>query len=166
MTFGQPSSAALDAVIRQARYLLISFDGPIRSVKTGSPTDSTTAAVPPAPHIHDVLAACRESGRSAAVISTTPLVEVRAYLDAHDLSTQITVVALSIGEASSALEASPTDCVAITSSPSDIEAAQTAGVPAIAYAKTPDDAEHLAQAGACTFVYSVMDLALRLRSFD
>jgi beta-phosphoglucomutase-like phosphatase (HAD superfamily) len=157
VTFDQSPHAALDQIIRQARYLLISFDGPIRSANEGNP---------PAPHIHDVLIACRDSGRSAAIVTTTPPTEVRAYLDAHDLPPHSTVIALSIAEAISALEAAPIDCVAITSSPDDIEAARAAGVPVIAYAKTPDYADHLLTAGAKAFVYSMMDLVLRLRSFD
>jgi len=56
MTFGQSPHATPDRVIRQAQRLLISFDGPIRSVSTGQP----------APHINDVLITCRESGRSVA----------------------------------------------------------------------------------------------------
>ena len=155
MTFEQSPYAALDAIIRHARHLLISFDGPIRSAITGNL----------APHISDVLTACRESGRSAAIVTTTPLAEVRDYLDAHDLPPHSTILAPSIAEALSALEASPIDCVAVTSSPDDIEAARAAGVPAIAYAKTPDCADHLLTAGAKAFVYSMIDLALKLRSF-
>jgi phosphoglycolate phosphatase-like HAD superfamily hydrolase len=83
MTFEQPPYAALDAIIRQALHLLISFDGPIRSAATGNP----------APHISDVFTACRESGRSAAIVTSTPLAEVRAYLDAHDLPPYSTVIA-------------------------------------------------------------------------
>jgi phosphoglycolate phosphatase len=153
MTFEQSPYAALDRLICHARHLLISFDGPIRGASPGNP---------PAPHIIDVLAACRESGRSAAVISTTPAEEVRAYLDAHDLSAQITVIAAYIDQAASALEASATDCAVITNSPSDIEAAQAAGVPVIAYVKTPDDADHMVSAGASVYVYSMSDVALSL----
>jgi beta-phosphoglucomutase-like phosphatase (HAD superfamily) len=157
VTFEQSPHAALDQIIRQARHVLISFDDPIRSAVTGNP----------AAHISDVLTACRESGRSAAIVATTtPVAEVRAYLDAHDLPPYSTFIAPSIGVAVSAFEASPTDCVAITSSASDIEAARAAGVPAIAYAKTPDDADHLLSAGARAFIYSMTDLALRLRSFN
>jgi len=157
MTQSQSMHAQLDEVLRQVQHLLFSFDGPIRSPDTGNP---------PAPYIHDALAACRESCRSAAIVTTTPLVEVRAYLEAHDLPPHSTVIAPSIGEAASALEASRADCAAIASVQSDIEAAKAAGVPAIAYARTPDDAEHLVRAGASTFMYSMMDLALRLRSFN
>ena len=56
---------ALDAVIRDARHLLFAFDGPIRSTGTGEPADPNA---PTAPHIHEALAACNESGRTASVI--------------------------------------------------------------------------------------------------
>lgn len=151
---------ALDAAIRQAQHLLFAFDGPIRSADAGNPAESTTAT---APHIHDALAACSESGRSTAVISASPPADVRAYLDAHDLLTQVTVVVTSIGEAPSALEASPADCLLITSSAADVKAAQITGTPSIGYARAPDDAAHLVDAGAVTFVYSMADIALRLR---
>jgi len=155
MTSGQSPHSTLDQLARQARHLLISLDGPIRSASTGNP---------PTPYIHDVLTACRESGRSVAVVSAAPVAEVLAYIDAHDLSAQITIVAASIGRAVSALEALPIDCMAITSSPDDIEAARAAGVPAVAYARTPDFADHLLRAGAKAFVYSMLDLAIKLRS--
>jgi beta-phosphoglucomutase-like phosphatase (HAD superfamily) len=144
----------LDEVICQAQYLLFSFDGPIRSADTGNP---------PAPYVHDALVACRESGRSAAVVTRTPSTEVRAYLDAHDLSGLITVIAASIPEAIRALDASPTDCVAIAKSLSDKEAARAAGAPHIAYAKTRDDADRQADTGASAFVYSLAEVTLRLR---
>jgi beta-phosphoglucomutase-like phosphatase (HAD superfamily) len=152
---------ALDGVIRQTQHLLIAFDSAIRSVDEGKPADSTTLT---APHIHEVLAACHESGRSAAVISTNPSAEVRAYLDTHNLLTQVTVVTASIGEAASTFDAPPVDCLLITSSAADIHAAQAAGISSIGYARTPDNAAHLVDAGAIAFVYSMADLALRLRA--
>jgi beta-phosphoglucomutase-like phosphatase (HAD superfamily) len=151
---------ALDAAIRRARHLLLAFDGPIRHVDAGKPADSTTPTVP---YIHEALAACHESGRSAAVISTNSPTEVRGYLDAHDLSTQVVVVAASIDEAARRLKASPVDCLIITSSAADIEAAQVAGAPSIGYARALDDAARLVDAGAIAFVYSMADIALRLR---
>lgn len=153
---------ALDAAIRKARHLLFAFNGPIRSAETGNPADS---AVPTAPHIHEALAACRESGRSAVVIIPKPPAEVPAYLEAHNLLTQVTVVAASIGEAISAIEASPPDCLLVTSSPADIKAAQAAGTPSIGYARRPGDAAHLVDAGAVAFLYSMADVTLRLRGF-
>jgi hypothetical protein len=95
-------SSALDAAIRQARHLLFAFDGPIRSTDAGMPADSAT---PTAPYIHEALAACRDSGRSAVVITPKPLIDVPAYLNTHDLFTQVTVIAASISDAVSSLEA-------------------------------------------------------------
>lgn len=155
---------ALDAAIRQARHLLFAFDGPIRSTDKAKPTDSAVVTAPTSAYLHETLAACHESGRSAAVISANSPTEVRNYLDAHDLSTQVAAVVASIGEAASTLEASPVDCLLITSTPADIEAAQAVGMPTIGYARTPDDAAHLVDAGATAFVYSMADLALKLRA--
>ena len=154
-------SSALDSAIRQARHLLFAFDGPIRSTDAGMPADSTT---PTAPYIHEALAACRDSGRSAVVITPKPLIDVPAYLDAYDLFTQVTVIAASISDAVSSLEAPSADCLLITSSPADIKAAQALGTPSLGYARTPDDSTHLVGAGAITFVYSMADLALTLRA--
>jgi beta-phosphoglucomutase-like phosphatase (HAD superfamily) len=159
----EPSSpAALDAVIRQAQYLVFAFDGPIRSMAVG--TTGNPAANPPTPHIHDTLAACRESGRSAAVISATPSADVWTYLNTHDLAGQITIVTSLIGEAVTALDASPAECAVITSFPSDIQAARAAGVPSIGYAKMPDNADRLKVSGAGALVTSMANLALRLRA--
>jgi beta-phosphoglucomutase-like phosphatase (HAD superfamily) len=127
-------SSPLDAAIRQARHLLFAFDGPIRSTDAGRPADSTT---PTAPYIHEALAACRDSGRPAVVITPKPLIDVPAYLDAYDLFTQVTVIAASISDAVSSLEAPPADCLLITSSPADIKAAQAAETLSVAMRKSP-----------------------------
>jgi beta-phosphoglucomutase-like phosphatase (HAD superfamily) len=115
-------------------------------------------------YLHDALAACHESGRAVAVISADSPIDVHDYLNAHDLSTQVAAVAVSIGEAASTLEAAPVDCPLITSSPADIEAAQAAGTPTTGYGQTPDDAAHLVDAGATAFVYNMAVLALSLRA--
>jgi beta-phosphoglucomutase-like phosphatase (HAD superfamily) len=151
----------LDAVIRHARHLLFSFDGPIRRTDTGEPVDSNA---PTAPYIHEVLVACNESGRTASAISTKPPIDIPAYLDAHDLFTQITVIAVSVPDAINFIKATPDRCLLVTSSTDDIKAAQAARTPSIGYARTPDDAPHLVDAGAVAFVYSMADVALRLRA--
>jgi beta-phosphoglucomutase-like phosphatase (HAD superfamily) len=153
--------AALDAAIRQTRHLLFAFDGPIRGTNTGNPVDSAT---PTASYIYEAFIACRESGRSLVVISPKTKIDVPNYLDAHDLFTQITVIAISVADAINFLELIPTDCLLITSSAADIKAAQAAGAPSIGYARTPEDAGHLVEAGATTFVYNMAHLALSLRS--
>jgi beta-phosphoglucomutase-like phosphatase (HAD superfamily) len=153
------TNPALDAAIRQTRHLLFSFDGPIRSANAGNPTDS-----PPAPHIHDALTACYESSRSVSVISVNPPADVHAYLEAHDLATYVVVVPASIREVANFLESSPADCLLITSSPDEIKAAQASGIPSIGYTRTSGDADHLVDAGAVAFVFSMADLALTLRA--
>lgn len=159
-----PDSAALDAAIRQARHLLFAFDGPVRSVDKAKSIGWGVVTSLNSYYLHDALTACHESGRSVAVISANSPIEVHDYLSAHDLSTQVDVVAVSIAEAATALEAAPVDCLLITSSPADIEAAQAAGTPTIGYARTPNDATPLANAGATAVVYSMADIALRLRA--
>jgi beta-phosphoglucomutase-like phosphatase (HAD superfamily) len=164
MTDEPSSMAALDAVVRQTRHLLFAFDGPVRSAVGRALENSAVVAAPPAPYIQEALSACRESGRPAAVIGGSPPADIWAYLDAHDLSAQITAVAATIGEAATALEASLTECTVITRSLGDIEEAQASGALTIGYARTPDDADHLVHAGAGAFIYSMADLALRLRA--
>jgi beta-phosphoglucomutase-like phosphatase (HAD superfamily) len=151
----------LDTAVRQARYLLFAFDGPIRSADAENLADPTA---PTTSYIHDAFAACRESGRSVVVVSIKPKIDVPAYLDAHDLFDPITVIAASVADAIDFLEAAPADCLLITSSAADIEAAQAAGTPSIGYARTPDAAAHLLDAGATAFVYSMADLALSFRA--
>jgi beta-phosphoglucomutase-like phosphatase (HAD superfamily) len=136
-------SSPLGAAIRQARHVLFAFDGPIRSVEAGRSRDSTT---PTAPYIHEALGACRDSGRSAVVITPKPLIDVPAYLDRFDLFTQVTIIATSISDAVSTLEAPPTECLLITSSLADIKVAKLAETPSIGYARTSDDAAHLVEA--------------------
>ena len=157
-------SVTLDAAIRQARHLLFAFEGPVRSADKAKSIGSAVDTALSSAYLHDALAACHESGRSVAIISADSPIEVHDYLNAHDLSTQVAVVAVSIGEAASTREAAPVECLLITSSPADIEAAQAAGTPTIGYARTPDDAARLIDAGAAMFVYSMADTALSIRA--
>ena len=136
----------------------------------------TTAS--PTPYLHDVVAACRESGRAIVVISNNSASAVRAYLNAHDLASQISVVAARtqpdpvilkpsphlVNEAASALGASQSTCAVVGDSQSDIQAARAAGALSIGYAKTVADADHLAAVGAGAVIVSLADLALRLRA--
>lgn len=157
-----PDSAALDAAIRQARHLLFAFDGTILRTDTGKPADSATPTVP---YIYETFAACRESGRSVVVISPKQEIHVPKYLDANDLFTQITVIAVSVADAINFLKLIPADCLLVTSSTADIKAAQAAGTPSIGYARTPEDAVHLVDAGATTSIYSMADVVLRIRTY-
>jgi phosphoglycolate phosphatase len=163
-TVGQSPHAKLDAIIRQARYLLFDFDGPIRSMSGGEQPDEASDTAPPAPYIHDVLAACHESDRFAVVICTAPSAEVLAYLDAHDLFTRVTLIATSISDAIRELEASPSECAFITSMPTDAQAGQALALPVIAYASKPSMQERIAEINAGVVIDSMADLALSLRA--
>lgn len=66
----------LDAAIRQARHLLFALDGPIPSMSKANLVESITPTDPTSAHIYEALTACRESGRSVAVISASTLTEV------------------------------------------------------------------------------------------
>lgn len=162
---------ALDTAIRSARYLLFAFNGPIRSTDTVEPADTATApydnidsTTPTAPYIHEAFAACRESGRSIMIISTEPEINVPNYLDAHDLFDSITAIAASVNDAINFLEAALADCLVITSSVADIEAAQEAEAQSIGYARTAEEATFFFGAGAIDVVYSMAELALGIRA--
>jgi beta-phosphoglucomutase-like phosphatase (HAD superfamily) len=155
-----PNPVALDAALRYARHLVFAFNGPILSADAGGLTDLTA---PTAPYIYEAFTACRESGRSVVVISAKPPIDEPAYLDAHGLFTQITVLAGAVDDAIDFLETTPAACLLVTSSPADIQAAQAAGIPSIGYARPPDTAAQLIEAGAATYVYSIADIALSLR---
>jgi phosphoglycolate phosphatase len=163
-TFAQSPRAKLGEIIRQARYLLFAFDGPIRSMSEEDRPNEASDTAPPAPYIHDVLAACHESGRFAVVISTAPHAEVLAYLDAHDLFTRVTLIAASINDAITELEATPSECALITSMPTDAEAAQAPALPVIAYARTPSNAKRHTTIAEIVLINTLSDLALSLRA--
>lgn len=155
------SNPALDAAIRKARHVMFSLDGPIRSTVTGKPVDLAT---PTAPHIHDVVTVCRESGRTVSVISAESSTDVTTYLDARDLLTHFIVIAASVGDALSTLAAAPDTCLFVTSSSSEIRAAASSGVPSIGFARAPKESTPLISAGAISFIYSMTEITIGLRS--
>src|ERR1700730_4813014 len=125
---------------------------------------SSASVTPPAPYIHEALPPCHESGRSAVVIAPKPPIDVPAYLDAHDLFDQVTVIAVSVTDVRPPLK--PLRPIAYSSQvpqPTS-KAAQEAGTTPIGYPRASNDAAHLVDAGATTFVYSMAVLALSLRS--
>lgn len=129
-------------------------------------------------YVHDALAACRDSGRTSAVIGRQSADAVRTYLAKHGLSDQ-TACVIATGsyppghlqtlahlaeDAIGALRATPAECALITASPAGIDAAHGLGAQPIGYARTPADREHLADAGATCIIPSLADLTLRLRA--
>jgi myo-inositol-1(or 4)-monophosphatase len=129
-------------------------------------------------YVHEALSACRDSGRTPAVIGRQAADAVRTYLAKHGLSDQaacvvtpggyppghLQTVAHLLEDAIGALEATPAECALITASPEGIDAAHGIGAQAIGYARTPSDRQHLADAGATCMIPSLADLTLRLRA--
>jgi myo-inositol-1(or 4)-monophosphatase len=129
-------------------------------------------------YLHEALAACRDSGRTPAVIGRQAADAVHAYLAKHGLSDQAAIVITTsayppghlqtvahlLEDTIGALQATPGECALITASPASIDAAQGIGAHAVGYARTPADREHLTDAGATCTIPSLADLTLRLRA--
>jgi myo-inositol-1(or 4)-monophosphatase len=129
-------------------------------------------------YVHEALAACRDSGRTSAVVGRQSAEAIRVYLAKHGLSDQTALViapgryppghlqtlAHLVEDTIGALGTTPAECALITASPAVIDAAHGIGSHVIGYARTPDDREHLAQAGATCVIPSLADLTLRLRA--
>ena len=139
---------------------------------------AAVATAKPAAYVHEVVTACRESGRSVAVVSNNSDRAVRAYLTRHGLDDRVDLVVARtshdaallkphphlIETALTALGAEPGACAFVGDSTTDIEAARHAGVPSIGYANRPGKNASLAEAGADAVVGSLADLVLVLRA--
>jgi phosphoglycolate phosphatase len=139
---------------------------------------AAVATAVPTAHVNDVITACRDSARSVAVISNNSEKAVRSYLAAHDLDSQIDLIAARascdpatlkpspylIEQAASKLGTSASACVLVGDSPADIQSAREAGALCIGYAYTSRDRQQLTAAGANAIVLSMADLTLRLRA--
>jgi phosphoglycolate phosphatase len=139
---------------------------------------AAVATAAPTPHVNDIISACRDSARSVAVISNNSEEAVRAYLAAHDLDSQIDLIAARtscdpailkpspylINQAADKLGAPVSACVVVGDSPADIQSARRAGALSIGYARTIIDRECLTASGADVIILSMADLALRLRA--
>lgn len=149
------------------------LDAELTSIELGAVAQATVPG-----YVHEALAACRDSGRTSAVIGRQAADAVRTYLAKHGLSDQTACVIAPgsyppghlqtmthlLEDAIGALEATPAECAFITGSPAGIDAAHGVGVQPIGYARTPSDREHLADAGATCIIPSLADLTLRLRA--
>jgi phosphoglycolate phosphatase len=139
-------------------------------------TAVTTAK--PTPYVHEVLAGCRESGRTVAVVSNNSASAVNAYLDRHGL---IDGVALVIARTShdpallkpsphlleiavEKLAAGPAATTLVGDSLTDIEAAHSAGIGSIGYANKPGKREAMTEINVGAVIGSMSDLALSLRA--
>jgi HAD superfamily hydrolase (TIGR01662 family) len=130
------------------------------------------------PYAHEVIASARESGRTVAVVSNNSSRAVNAYLDRHDLSSGVRLVAARssydpallkpnpylINEAVHRLAADPAASALVGDSITDIEAAHLAGVSSIGYANIPEKPEQMIEVRAGAVVTSMADVALSLRA--
>ncbi len=143
--------------------------------------DLEFAAVPtaePTPYVHEVIASARESGRIIGVVSNNSPRAVNAYLDRHSLSGGIRLVVARtshdpallkpsphlINQAVRGLEADPGATTLIGDSFTDIEAAHSAGIASIGYAKKPGERERMTELRAGAVITSMAGLALSLRA--
>ncbi|MFI6158567.1 HAD family hydrolase [Micromonospora haikouensis] len=123
-------------------------------------TAARTAA--PTPYGREAIVAAHRAGRRVAVVSNNSAACVRAYLNAHRLTSYVHPV---VGRPEGApgrmkpdpypvlaalreLAAEPADCVLVGDSATDVEAAHAAGVAAIGYANKPGKRARLAAADA------------------
>jgi len=163
----------LATVAGHSSQLGASLDAELASIELAAAARATVPG-----YVHDTLAACRDSGRTLAVIGRQAAEAVRTYLAKHGLSDQtayvvtpdsyppghLQTVAHLLEDAIGALQATPAECALITASPTGIDAAHGVGAHAIGYARTPDERERLADAGATCTIPSLADLTLRLRA--
>jgi phosphoglycolate phosphatase len=144
-------------------------------------TDLEVAAVAtakPTPYVHEVLAGCRESRRTVAVVSNNSAQAVNAYLDRHGLSDGVGLVVARTSHdpaqlkpsphlleiAVQKLAADPAATALVGDSLTDIEAAHRAGIGSIGYANKPGKREAMTELHAGAVIGSMSDLALSLRA--
>jgi phosphoglycolate phosphatase len=144
-------------------------------------TEQEVAAVTtaePTPYIHDVLAACHESGRITAVVSNNSERAVQTYLARHGLDDRTGPVFARtshdykllkpsphlIEKAVLSLNAAPAATALVGDSITDIEGARVAGVQSIGYANKAGKSQFMAAAGSGSVISSLSHLALMLRA--
>ena len=163
----------LASVAGRSSQLGAALDAELASIELTAVAHATVPG-----YLHEALSACRDSGRTPAVIGRQGAEAVRTYLTKHGLSDQpacvitpgsyppghLQTVAHLLEDAIGALQATPAECALITASATGIEAAHGVGAHIIGYARTPADREHLADAGAICPIPSLADLTLRLRA--
>ncbi|MFF0579545.1 HAD family hydrolase [Streptosporangium saharense] len=123
----------------------------------------------PTPGGEAVLRSCIDSGRTVWLVSNNASSAIRAYLNAHGLSGQVTGVFGRIPGDPASMKPSPrllldamnstgsvpAECVFIGDAVRDIEAGDAAGVSTIGYANKPGKDTSLAAAGAVAVVGSM-----------
>jgi phosphoglycolate phosphatase len=139
---------------------------------------AAVATAAPTPYVHEVVTACKDSGRSVAVVSNNSARAVHSYLGRHGLDDRISLVVARtdhdpallkpsphlITQAVVALDAKPAECTLVGDSVTDIQGAHLASVQSIGYVNKPGKRERFTAAGAGAIINSLADLALRLRA--
>lgn len=156
-TVGSSEAANIDSAFRSAE---------LASIGSARPT----------PYAREVAEACRQTGKTLAVVSNNSTAAVEAFLTAHGLAETVDLVVgrnepdpallkpapYLVNRAASLLGVPPSDCALVGDSVSDITAAHTAGVRSIGYANKPYKHQRLTQAGAHAVTTSMGDLATAL----
>jgi myo-inositol-1(or 4)-monophosphatase len=163
----------LATAVAQSPNLGEALDAELTSIELTAAAQATASG-----YVHETLAACRDSGRSPAVIGRQSADAIHTYLAKHGLSDQTALViapgsyppghlqtlAHLVEDTIGALATTPDECALITASSAGIDAAHSVGAHVIGYARTPADREHLVPAGATCIIPSLADLTLRLRA--
>jgi phosphoglycolate phosphatase len=133
----------------------------IEAARTATPTPYATSAI----------SAWRRAGRAVAVVSNNSSAAVETYLAAHGIEVDIVVARTSpdpallkpspylVTKAIRALGAEPDTCALVGDSPSDIAAAQHAGISNVGYANKPGKRDRLSDAGADIVIDDMQALA-------
>jgi phosphoglycolate phosphatase len=139
---------------------------------------AAVATAEPTPYIHDVLAACRESGRITAVVSNNSERAVQTYLARHGLDDRTGPVFARtshdytllkpnphlIEKAVRSLDADPAATALVGDSITDIEGSRLAGIDSIGYANKPGKSDQMTTAQADSVISTLAELALTLRA--
>jgi myo-inositol-1(or 4)-monophosphatase len=163
----------LTTTVGQSPDLSAALDAELTSIELTAVAQASGSG-----YVHEALAACRDSGRTPAIIGRQSADSIRTYLARYGLIDQAALViapgsyppghlqtfARLVEDTIGALGATPAESALITAAPAGIDAAHGVGTHVIGYARTPADREHLAQAGATCVIPSLADLTLRLRA--
>lgn len=126
----------------EARYVEAAFTAhEVEAIPTAAPT----------PGAHELIRTWHQSGRSLAIVSNNSAEAINIYLDLYNLRRCVDAICARtssdaallkpgpylVQQAVASLHVSPAECAFVGDSLTDIEAAQSAGVPSIAYANKP-----------------------------
>jgi phosphoglycolate phosphatase-like HAD superfamily hydrolase len=131
----------------------------------------------PTRYADEAIKACSRSGRSVAIVSNNSGPAIESYLVRHQLASDVAAVIgrpyaqpdlmkpnpKGLTDIVAKFSVQPSDCVFVGDSTSDIQAAISADVHSIGYAKRPDRIVGLVEAGAECVIGSIADLVGALR---